>query len=361
MANPSVDLLALNRQILLNPSAAGNNELVALLELEQPSLEFLCPMARAIYWIATNREGHLDANEVLGSLWLVDDSEAQGTGCHGEYADVTELVHHSIILRCGEADIKLGFESSSEMVYFGAYWPEWVRCVNALDVAADLTSDHYCLIDQLFDRLDEVTKDTRVRRTPNGYPNDSGEFIGTCCYTLTSVNGMPVEGPTYSDTYHETEWEGLHEDYLQRCDEEPSCFCWLHYLSCEQAEQIGIAAKGKKALGSNENYPEWVSKNVVTQRDGLWINSDQIQSSYSEGTVIVKPSTDAWLAVGCGHEWNPNYHPDDQIDPEDGEWEHFPSNAGPVIRIEISRGEEVLPPELVALLPCIQRLHSLST
>jgi len=124
VAKSSIDLLALNRQILLNPLAAGNNELVALLELEQPGLEFLCPMARAIYWIATNRQGYIDANEVLGSLWLVDDSEAQGTGCHGEHADVTESVQHSIVVRCGEAEIELGFESSSEMVYCGAYWPE---------------------------------------------------------------------------------------------------------------------------------------------------------------------------------------------------------------------------------------------
>ena len=44
MVDSSVDLLALNRQILLDPTAAGSNELVALLELEQPGLEFLCPL-----------------------------------------------------------------------------------------------------------------------------------------------------------------------------------------------------------------------------------------------------------------------------------------------------------------------------
>ena len=361
MANPSIDLLALNRQILLNPSAAGSNDLVALLELEQPGLECLCPMARAIYWMESNRQGHIDANEALDSVWVVDDSEAQGTGGHGDYADVTESVKHAIIIRYEEAEIELGFESSSEMVYCGEYWPEWVRSVNAPDITADFISDHCRLIEQWFAKLDGGSSDARVRRSPNGYPTDSGEFIGTCCYTLASVNGMAVEGPTYSDTYHEQAWEGLNEDYPQRSDEEPSCFCWLHYLSCEQAEQIGIAARGKKALGPNENYPEWAPKAVINQGDGLWIDSDQIQSSYSEGTVIVKPSTDAWLAVGCGPEWDPNYHPNDQSDPENGEWEQYPTNAGPVIRIEISRGEEVLPPELVALLPYIQRLHSLST
>lgn len=355
MAVPSVDLLALNRQILLDPTKAGSNELVALLELEQPGLEFLCPMAQAIYWMETNCQGRIDANEVLGSLWLVDDSEAQGTGHHGDYADIAESVHHSIVLRIGGTEIRLGFESSSEMVYCGAYWPEWVRRVNAPDVTVGLISDHRRLIDQWFAGLDEET-----RRSPYGYPTDSGEFIGTCRYTLTLINGLTVKGPTCSCRYHEQEWEGLHENYPQRWDDDDSCFCWLHYLSREQAEQIGIAAKGKEALGPGEDYPEWVPKTLIAQGEGLWIDSDQIQSSYSEGTVILEPSIEAWLAVGCGPEWNPNYHPDDQTDPEDGEWEQYPSDAGPLLRIELIRGEQVLPPDLVALLPYIEKLHSLS-
>ena len=364
MADSSVDLLALNRQILLDPTKAGSNELIALLELEKPCLEFLCPMARAIYWMETNCEGRIDANEVLGSLWLVDDSEARGTGLYGEYADVTETVHHLIPVRCGATEVKLSFESSSEMVHYGELWPEWVRCACVPDVTPDLISDHCRLIDQWFVKLDREASDTQVRRTPNGYPTDSGEFIGTCCYTLTSINGIAVEGPTYSDTYHEQKWEGLHENYPQRWDddgdEEGSCFCWLHYLSREQAEQIGIAAKGKEALGPDEDYPEWVPKTLITQWDGLWIDSDQIQSSYSEGTVIVKPSTEAWLAVGCGPEWDPNYHPDDQTDPKDGEWEQYPSNAGPVIRIEINRNARHLPSDLERLLPYIIKLYSLA-
>ncbi len=48
MADSSIDLLALNREILLKPSAAGSHDFVALLELEKPGLEFLCPLAKAI-------------------------------------------------------------------------------------------------------------------------------------------------------------------------------------------------------------------------------------------------------------------------------------------------------------------------
>lgn len=365
MANAPVDLLALNRQILLNPSAAGGNELVALLELEQPGLEFLCPLARAIYWVETNRQGRIDANEILGSLWVVDESEARGTGEYGEYADVTEMVHHSMPVRCGATEVKLGFESSSKMVYHGEFWPKWVRCACVTDLSSDSSFDHYCLIEEWFAKFDEKTSDAREQRSPQGYPTDSGEFIGTCRYTLTSINGIAVEGPTFSDTYHEQEWEGLHENYPQHWDddgdEEDSSFCWLHYLSREQAEQIGIASKGEEALGPDEDYPEWVSKKLITQGEGLWIDSDQIQSSYSEGIVIVEPSMQAWLAVGCGPEWDPNNHPDDQVNPEDGEWEQYPGDAGPLLRIEISRDEEVLPPELAALLPYIEKLHSLST
>ena len=42
MTESNIDLLTHNRGILLNPTAAGSHELMVLLELEKPSLEFLC-------------------------------------------------------------------------------------------------------------------------------------------------------------------------------------------------------------------------------------------------------------------------------------------------------------------------------
>lgn len=359
MANAPVDLLALNRQILLNPSAAGGNELVALLELEQPGLEFLCPLARAIYWVETNRLDRFDSKKILGTVWLIDDNETY---------DVIheEIVNHSILIQLEAHRFSLKFRSTTTMYRSQSesdsdpIWPEYIRVANALDWCI-ANSDHLATtLQKLFTPLDLKAQGSRQMKIPvGGKRTEKGDFIAECYYSFAGINEISVEGPTYVDTFADPDsWSGLSD---QCFEEDRHAFCWLHYLSREQAEQIGIAAKGEEALGPDEDYPEWVSKTLITQGEGLWIDSDQIQSSYSEGTVIVEPSTEAWLAVGCGPEWDPNNHPDDQVNPEDGEWEQYPSDAGPLLRIEISRDEEVLPPELEALLPYIEKLHSLST
>jgi hypothetical protein len=344
---------------LLDPTAAGSNELVALLELEQPCLEFLCPLARAIYWLETNRQGSIDVNGVLGSLWLIDESEARGTGEYGEdYACVKEVVHHSIITAFGGIEIDLGFESSTTMVHYKEFWPAYLRAVSAHAIELNLAAEHSHLIDQWFAELDAEAKS--LRRSPDGYPTDSGEFIGTCRYTLTSVNGLPIEGPTFSDTYHEQDWGGLNEDYPQRWDgdSENSSFCWLHYLCREQAEQSGITAKGKQALGRDKDYPEWLPKKLAADLEDQWINSDQISDSYGNGMVIVAPSTDGLIAVGCGADWDPS-DPESQVDLEVAEWGEYPANASPLLQIELSRGDEALPPELERLLPYLLKLSSM--
>lgn len=356
MAIPPISLDALNREILLNPASAGSNELVALLELEKPGLEFLCPLARAIYWLETNREGSIDVNGVLGSLWLIDESEARGTGEYGEdYACVEEVVHHSIITTFGGIEIDLGFDSSTTMVHYKEFWPAYLRTVSAHAIELNSAAEHSSLIDQWFAELDAETKTSR--RSPDGYPTDSGEFIGSSSYAMTSVNGLLVNGPSFSDTYHDQSWDGLNEDYPQRWVEggEDSCFCWLHYLSLDQAEQIGIAAKGRNALGPDKAYPEWAPKKLVEDQ---WIGSDYIGNSYGEGNVIVESSTTAYIAAGCGAEWDPS-NPESQLDVVADGCEEFPGNAAPLLKIEINRNAEQLPAELENLLPYLVKLRKL--
>lgn len=354
MAIPPISLDALNREILLNPASAGSNELVALLELEKPGLEFLCPLARAIYLLETNRQESIDVNGVLGSLWLIDESEARGE----DYACVEEVVHHSIITTFGGIEIDLGFDSSTTMIHYKEFWPAYLRTVSAHAIELNSAAEHSSLIDQWFAELDAETKTSR--RSPDGYPTDSGEFIGSSSYALTSVNGLLVNGPSFSDTYHDQSWDGLNEDYPQRWVEggEDSCFCWLHYLSLDQAEQIGIAAKGRNALGPDKAYPEWAPKKLVDDLEDQWIGSDYIGNSYGEGNVIVESSTTAYIAAGCGAEWDPS-NPESQLDVVADGCEEFPGNAAPLLKIEINRNAEQLPAELENLLPYLVKLRKL--
>jgi hypothetical protein len=179
------------------------------------------------------------------------------------------------------------------------------------------------------------------------------------------VNDLQVSGPTFSDSYHEQRWSELSDVYPQRWrdeednSEENSCFCWAHYLDRSHAEKIGIAATGKSAIGRDQDYPEWLPKKLAENEDALWVHSDRIQTSYSSGSVVVKPSADAWIAVGCGSSWDPSEQdPEDDVT-EDVDWDDFPADAGPLLRIEISAGAEELPAELEALLPYWQKLFQL--
>ena len=347
-----LDLPALNREILLNPTGALAKSLLAKLELEQPGLECLCPLARAIHWIDTGRSDRLDAGEVLGSLWCIDDSEALGED--GDDAVVEDVVHHSITTSFNGLEIRLGFESCTEMTHHQDYWPRYLRASSGLEWEAIGHQNNALVIEALLLSLDASTKASR--RSPEGYPADSGEFIGTSTYTLTSVNGLPVDGPTFADNYHEQAWENLNDQFFQRWDEEnedgESAICWLHSLTTEQAEQLGIAASGDQALGdAQEDYPAWMPKTLLPSSESFWIDADQIQASYGRCTVIVEPSTHAWIAVGCGSAWDPT-DPDRQLDPEQTTpWDAFPETMGPLLKIEISQAMTTLPISLERLLP----------
>ncbi|MCP9883413.1 hypothetical protein KBY65_13210 [Cyanobium sp. Alchichica 3B3-8F6] len=60
MHKEEIDLLELNKEILAAPSKSANHPQIQLLELEDPELDFLCPLAKAIYLIETNRDEQVD-------------------------------------------------------------------------------------------------------------------------------------------------------------------------------------------------------------------------------------------------------------------------------------------------------------
>lgn len=178
------------------------------------------------------------------------------------------------------------------------------------------------------------------------------------------MNDLPVDGPTLTDSSYEQEWENLNDQFIQRWDEDDedseSAFCWLHSLTPEMAEQLWIAASGNEALGDDqEEYPAWIPKTLLKTSESFWIDADQIQASYSRGSVIVDPSTRAWMAIGCGAAWDPTDR-DCQLDPAQSErWDQFPETMGPLLRVDVSREEVDLPPVIKELLPYWQKLIQL--
>ena len=352
MADSSIDLLDLNREILLNPKAAGSNQLVALLELEKPGLEFLCPLAKAIFLLESNRHAQVNASEALASCLLVDYTFSGFPGAD-DHATVTEQVDHTINTIFFGQEIVLGFESTGEMTHYTSYWSDYARQAWAHGWPLVLMTQPQGFIDVLFNLLDNTAREKK----PGAYPTDKGEFLGSLSYTLKTINDINVDGPEYAYSNGDDSWEGLSEQYIQRFpgtrNDRNGQMCWLHYLSDEQAENLGIRAYGDAAIGVNADYPAWVSKSVSPKDlEATWISPDDLQESYSQGKIAFEKSTDAFFVLGCGADWTPAQHTedDDQI-VEEPEGLIFDPLTPPLIEVQIQRGARVLPVELFNLAP----------
>lgn len=322
-------------------------------------------MARAIYLIETEREEQVNASEALNTIWFGDTS---GAYIYDDVADMTfhESARHTVELSWNGIGFSLGFESQSEMYcYEGNHYPGEIRTHRA--VAYNFGKDVITcsLIRRVFESFEVERRRFRSQKTWADPSTD--EFVGECSYRLVSVNDIPVDGPSYKDTYHEQFWEGLSEEYTQRWksnsgekyDPATSMLCWLHYISIEHAQQLGIAANGDKAVGHGADYPPWVSKLMAAQSDVCWIHSDQIQASYAEASPEVEPITNICVYVGSGSEWDPKDTVFQLNHEERFECGEYPDSDGPLLEIEISRDPEHFPAELNALLPYWRQLFRL--
>ena len=108
--------------------------------------------------------------------------------------------------------------------------------------------------------------------------------------------------------------------------------------------------------GQRHDYPGWLTNEFLLNEDTLWILSDEIQRGYQKGSLVREPSTDAWIALGCGSAWDPREYDPNGDATESSDWIEYPDSAGPLVKIEISAGSKELPSELKVLLPYFQKL-----
>jgi hypothetical protein len=360
MSDTKPDIASINKAIIENPTGASNKEIIGLLELEDPALNFLCPLARAIYLADTGRLSKASAAEALATAWCIDDSFASDTSYTGSFAHVTESVLHEIEVNANNKTITLGFSSSSEMTHYTDFWDDYVRSAAAdeLELGEGDTSIEF--VEGLFSLLDQQAGKGR----PQGYPTDSGEFIGTSSYELISIGGLPVEGPTFYDSYHEQRWENHSSDYEDWCsegeDDQPEGFYWLHYLTKNQAEQLGLTESIGERVDPDSGHPEWAPRNLLEEDSAAaWISTNMISTSYCEGRLQAEQSSCAYIALGCGSNWDPSSNPDEHE--EVGgiqELTEYPEEAAPLYKIEIQRGSGNIPDELSRLLPYFKLFHA---
>lgn len=369
MAEPPIDLLALNREILLNPGSAGKNALVAFLELESPGLEFLCPLARAIYWIETNRLDQIDAKQALSTCFLIDDTfsgdclTTYSWGDDYEYAGVSEEVSHSIEIDLSGNSYNLEFRSTGSITWHQPFWNDYLREIKPTNWRIDLLSDERSaeFFENIFHQLD-----SQAQKAPRACPEDEGEEIAGVEYTLAKINQTPVCGPIIYNDKCLREWRGLSGNYLQRypnaSKNDEGQMCWLHYIDDTQAKLLGFHCEN--ALASDTEYPKWILKSVLQEDlEMTWISPDDLQESYSRGDLLdIQKSTSAWFAFGSGHDWRPgqNCFNDDEIDEEIEHKNQFNTTTAPLIQVKFNRNASIIPDELNELKDIIDRLIRLA-
>lgn len=354
----SIDLLNLNTEVLSIPENCAGHAIIQLLELKDPGLSFLGPLARAIYFIESERLEAIDAREALNTCYVIDDSFSGDCLLVDpddyEHPSISEDVNHAIKRVFRGMEITLRFESWGNETFYFHYCHDFLRAVPGVTWPTSLLDNGGKFNEWAFSSLDAVNADT----VPGARPSDSGEFLGILSYTLSGINQLSVKGPTYTDQKCESTWENLSEEYTQRYPKSANSdhegqMCWLHYLSAAQAKLLGIAASGKDAIGENPDYPEWVPKAVSEDElESTWISPDELQESYSNGEASGPQSTEAWLALGCGSNWYPGA---DIIegDTEDRAADSLVFNpmARPLITAQITRGDKILPSEILTLRP----------
>lgn len=365
MKSVKVNLLEINTDILSLPAHSSSNSLVQLLELEDSSLGFLCPLAKAIYLIETGRSELVDASEALLSCLAVD-YKYSGFPGSDEHATISEDVTHVIEKKFCGITIVLGFESTGTMTHYSDFWSEYVRLAWGTDWPLAELEHPTQFIEKLFNTLDANVKES----SPDAYPTDKGEFLGNISYKLKTINDIEINGPEYENNGCDDDWTGLSDKYSQRVSGVLSWgvgidiegqMSWLHYLNSEQAEHLGIAAFGDDAIGESSDYPEWVPKSTSKEDlESTWISPDELQKSYSSGKLDISESTEAVLAFGCGSAWDITQPGEEgEQDDELSADMDFNPLTPPLIEVTIKRGDRILPHELMVLEPYLAKFDEM--
>jgi hypothetical protein len=340
-------------EILISGKANDEQiQLIELLELGDPELSMLSPLAKAAWRLQSL--GHLsaeDAEAALASTVLIagEDSEGLLSGdsiCTFEEEKVEHVIPIKVTSQHGTRIINITFESVGNLqCILGGEAPltQWLT----LDCLAEDWRTTPREEDTPFGNfLFNTYKRFAQHRSPACYPCDT-EFIGIIEYRLLGVEGERVSGPSLQDQKHWLEWL----DYgLLAKEPNGRQFCWLHQLSLAQAHSLGLA----RSSGTHQDpdMPEWLADNVTFSK--LWIGPDDLYESYSEGKVTDYEVDSLLLCLGAGPEWSPG-----DLDSENnnlGQIEDYPKTQRPIKAFSLSKGFSCDDPDLNQALQLLDRL-----
>lgn len=340
----------IHRRLILGSIDEELKSLIELLEMADPGLQGLSPLARAAWRLhsrgSVNRE---EAEAALAATFLIPSDDAEGLleGGGNLHIQEREIVAHSIPIQVtsptNQWHLELSFHSYGDSIHMleGAY-----ACIDLVSLIRKaglrIASDEQLLF--------SAYEAAELHTQPQCEPCDS-EFIGNITYTLREIAGEPVSGPCLSDLKHDIAWQEL--GLLEEEPEEPT-FCWLHQLTREQAESLGLARERGKH--QDPSMPEWLRDDVAFSL--LWITPDDLYANYSNGNVTGCEIDYLLLCLGAGPEWIPGDW-DGQLDEIDGDLEDqgtYPETQQPLHVFAFTKGSACDDPDAAAALQLLDRL-----
>lgn len=348
--------MQLNTAILEAPERPSSAPTLQTLAAEDPKLEFLCPLAKALYLLEINECKSRDAIVALESIWLIDDSlifKDEGWEID-DSVEGREIVAHSIdVIGAGEK-IRLEFASEADLLFCS---DEYKNLITADTVAALLRDKSK--IDAFANPGHLITWLASKTEAPIGRPEGEDEPLCGISHRLASINGIDVNGPMMNCGYHETTVDGISDEWERHS--RPEELCWLHALDAELADRLGIGAtspdKQGRASSRHVNHPIWLAEGIDIE--AAWLDAEQLQKSYSAGCRLRIKEAPIRLALGCGRDWTPTTEREEEesCDPTK---QVYPLVHPPIRSIDINLDTEHLPDEAEKLLPYLLRLAEIA-
>jgi len=357
MSDQPLDLVQLNAALLKSPDQLSADPELQKLAKEDPKLDFLCPLAKALYLLEINECRSSDVVSALESCWIIDDSLIlrDKDWQPDDNIEGREIVKHSIEVIAAGEKICLGFTSEADLLFCS---DEYKSLITAGTVAAFLNGrsepDAFTSPDHLITWLASKVE------APIAYPEGEDEPLCGISHRLTSINEIEVNGPTMNCGYHETtvddfsdEWEGH-----ARAEE----LCWLHALDAELAGKLGIGTASQQKRGqcssSQANHPTWLTEDIDIET--TWLNAEQLQKSYSAGCRIRIKEAPVHLALGCGKDWTPKTQTEEEALCSTAD-RHYPLTHPPILSIDIDPDSELFPDEIKTLRPYLLQLAEIAS
>ena len=347
-----------NQFVLSNPDQASEGDLVANLAQQDPDLDFLCPLSRALYLLNENSCRPYEARDALDNCWLIDESaiHKKDKWEQGDNVEAREAVEHSIQVHLGGEIFTIGFSSEAYLHFCSDEYKQLFTFANLLKILSKP-----CFIDALNNpaRLADLIA-SRVE-PPAGRPEEEDEPLCVINHQLVSINGYAVEGPRMYNGSHDVEIEDFSASWDKHL--KPECLNWLHAVNERLAIRLGLSKsttdESKKEVESTKPFskPSWLREDIDIERS--WIDAETLSESYSRGKRFRTRNAPYFLALGSGEDWFPAISSEDE-ETGDMSTNGFPSTHPPILKIEIFPESKEFPDVVERLRHCLLQLAEIA-